>query len=256
MPNRSRRRSGAVRIEGRRRATDLASRLGVGLREARRGAALRQADVSSAAGVSQSWVSRMERGAGHTASIETWAAVAAASGAQLVCFLEEQPGATRPHDYQHLRRQQLIASVAARGGWRATAERAVDPSWRRSRSIDVLLERKSRHEIAVVEVVDWFDDVGAAWRGLDAKVATVARDRASVELAGGPRTRVAGLLLIRGTRRNRLLVREFSVLFRTHFPARSRAWLEALQEPNRPMPAQTGFLWTDVGGSRLIAARL
>jgi hypothetical protein len=198
----------------------------------------------------------MERGAGHTASIETWAAVAAASGAQLVCFLEELPGATRPRDYQHLRRQQLIASVAARGGWRATAERAVDPSWRRSRSIDVLLERRPHHEIAVVEVVDWFDDVGAAWRGLDAKVATIARDRASVELAGGPPTKVAGLLVIRGTRRNRLLVREFAMIFRTHFPARSGAWLAALQQTDRPMPPQPGFLWTDVGGSRLIAARL
>lgn len=256
MPNRSRRRSGAVRLQGRRRSADLASRLGVGLREARQAAALRQADVSSAAGVSQSWVSRMERGAGHTASIETWAAVAAASGAQLVCFLEELPGATRPRDYQHLKRQQLVASVAAKGGWRATAERPVDPSWHRARSIDVLLERRTHHEIAVVEVVDWFDDVGAAWRGLDAKVATVTRGRASVELAGGPRTSCAGLLVIRGTRRNRLLVREFYVLFRTHFPARSRAWLEALQEPKRPMPAQPGFLWTDVGGSRLIAARL
>ena len=217
MPDRSGRRSGAVRLEGRRRAADLASRLGIGLGEARRAAAFRQADVSSAAGVSQSWVSRVERGAGHTASIETWAAVAAASGARFVCFLEELPGATRPRDYEHLRRQQLIASIAARGGWRATAERPVDPSWQRGRSIDVLLERRTLHEVAVVEVVDWFDDVGAAWRGLDAKVARVTRDRASVELVGGPRTSAAGLLVIRGTRRNRLLVREFAVLFRTPF---------------------------------------
>jgi hypothetical protein len=198
----------------------------------------------------------MERGTGQSASIETWAAVAAASGARLVCFLEELPGATRPRDYEHLKRQQLIAGIAATGGWRATAEQPVDPSWRRSRSVDVLLERPARHEIAVIEVVDWFDDVGAAWRGLDAKVATVGRDRASIELAGGPPTKVAGLLVIRGTRRNRLLVREFSMLFRTHFPARSRAWLAALQDPGRPMPAQPGFLWTDVHGSRLIAARL
>ncbi len=110
--------------------------------------------------------------------------------------------------------------------------------------------------MAVVEIVDWFDDVGAAWRGLDAKVATVARDRASMELAGGPPTKVAGVLVVRGTRRNRLLVREFSTLFRTHFPERPVAWLAALQDPGRPMPAQPGFLWTDVRGSRLVAARL
>jgi hypothetical protein len=198
----------------------------------------------------------MERGAGQSASIETWAAVAVASGAQLVCFLEELPGAAKPRDYEHLRRQQLIAGIAAKGGWRATAERPVDPSWRRSRSVDVLLERPARHEMAVVEIVDWFDDVGAAWRGLDAKVATLARARASRELAGGPPTKVAGLLLIRGTRRNRALVREFGPLFRTHFPASSGGWLTALRSGDRPMPDGSGVVWTDVQGTRLIAARL
>jgi hypothetical protein len=197
----------------------------------------------------------MERGAGHSASIETWATVAAASGLQVVCFLEEIPGATRPRDYEHLKRQQLVVTVAGQGGWQATTERPIDPAWSRSRSVDVLLDRPSRHEVAVVEVVDMFDDVGAAWRGLDAKVATVARDRASRELAGGTPTKVAGLLVIRGTRRNRALVREFVALFRSHFPASSGGWLTALGNGDRSMPDESGVLWTDVQGTRLIAAR-
>lgn len=256
MPNRSRRRAGALRLQGRRRAAELAARLAIGLREARLAAANRQADVASAAGVSQSWVSRMERGAGQSASLETWAAVAAASGARLVCFLEEQPGATKPRDYEHLKRQQLVADIARRGGWRSTAERPIDPAWSRPRSVDVLLERASRREVAVVEVVDFLDDVGATWRGLDGKVARVVHDRAGRELAGASSTKVAGLLVIRGTRRNRALVREFGPLFRTHFPARSRAWLAALMDPQGAMPSEAGFVWTDVRGTRLGAARL
>jgi hypothetical protein len=189
----------------------------------------------------------MESGAGQSASIETWAAVAAAAGAQLACFLEDRPGATRPRDYEHLKRQQLVIDLARGGGWTARAEAAVDPSWSRSRSVDVLLERNMGREAAIVEIWDFFEDVGAAWRGLDRKIATLARTRTD-------RT-VSGLVVVRGTRRNRGLVREFGSLFRTHFPASSVAWLRTFTGP-ATMPAQAGFLWTDVRGTRLIAARL
>ena len=102
--------------------------------------------------------------------------MAAATGNQLAAFLEAVPGATRPRDYEHLKRQQTITDFAAGGGWRAIAERQVGPIGERRGFIDVHLERKARREVTVVEIWDWFDDVGAAWRGLDAKVAAVRRD--------------------------------------------------------------------------------
>ena len=253
MPDRSRRRAGSYRMAGRRRSTYLTSRLGTQLREARRYASLRQADVAARAGVAQSHVSRMERGLGGSSSIETWASVAAAVGAELVTYLEEIPGATRPRDYEHLKRQQLVAAVAARGGWRARIEHALDPGRRPgpSLSVDVALERAATHEVAVVEIWDLLLDVGAACRSLDTKVALVRRSRGAGELHGAPSWRIEGLLVLRGTLRNRALLREFSGVFRSHFSASSRAWLEALTDRGRQLPSGSGLIWTDVAGARL-----
>jgi hypothetical protein len=65
----------------------------------------------------------------------------------------------------------------------------------------------------------------------------------------------AGLMIIRGTRRNRALVHDFKALFQAQFPASSAGWLAALTA-DKPMPARAGLLWTDVAGTRLLVARL
>jgi hypothetical protein len=197
----------------------------------------------------------LERGQGATASIETWASVAAAAGTQLAAFLEELPGATRPRDYEHLKRQQLVIETARFGGWTPTIEQAINRAWERHRSIDVRLVRPSRRESAIVEIWDWFDDVGAAFRGLDAKVTATEREHLARELTGSGSWRVAGLIVVRGTRRNRQLVQEFVSVFRARFPGSGRAWLDALRASDSPMPEGAGFLWTDVRGGRLFGAR-
>lgn len=207
----------------------------------------------------------MERGLGQTASIETLASVAAAVGRQLAAFLEDAPGADRPRDYEHLKRQQLIIETAALGGWRAAPELAIDPGWVRSRSVDVYLERPTQREAAVVEVWDFFDDVGAAVRGLDGKVAALVRRHALSEAAAGAGLpgaagsrpwRVGGLFVVRGTRRNRTLTDEFRSLFAGRFQASGDAWLVALRDSARPLPPGDAVVWTDVAGTRLIPSRL
>jgi transcriptional regulator with XRE-family HTH domain len=217
---------------------------------------MRQADVADRAGVSQSWISRMERGKGGSASLETWAAAAAAVGEQLVGFLERAPGADRPRDYEHLKRQELIVATTRAGGWRALPEESVDDDWTRSRSVDVALLRAVRREAAVVEVIDVFDDVGAAKRNLDGKLAALDRRLTHARDLTMATWRVQGLLVVRGTRRNRALVREFGALFAASFPDGSLAWLRALTDPAAPMPNEAGFVWTDVVGTRLMEARL
>ncbi len=72
----------------------------------------------------------------------------------------------------------------------------------------------------------------------------------------GPEWRVQGLLVVRGTHRNRALVRDLRPLFAARYPASSQAWLRALSDPNTAMPAAGGFLWTSVTGDQLRAARL
>jgi transcriptional regulator with XRE-family HTH domain len=248
MPDRRRRRAGSHRRRGRERATQLGRRIGTALRDARRRAGLRQVDIAERAGISQPFYSRIERGLATSASLETLAATAEAVGHQLAAFVELAPGATPPRDVEHLRRQRLVIDVAAAGGWLATPEAALPDDGPRPRSIDVLLERSARHETAVVEIVDYLADVGDAVRNLEAKVRAVATHAA--------KTAVAGLLLVRRTRRNRLVVAELRPLFAARYPGASSAWLRALADPLAPMPTLSGFAWTSVRGDRLIAARL
>ena len=86
-------------------------------------------------------------------------------------------------------------------------------------------------------------------RRLEAKVQAVR------ERLGGD-WRINGLLVVRGTHRNRSIVRELRDLFAARYPASSAAWLRALPDPGMPMPNERGFAWTSVDGSRLVAARL
>jgi hypothetical protein len=111
------------------------------------------------------------------------------------------------------------------------------------------LTRVERREVAIVEIWDLILDGGAAMRGLEAKVHAM---RARL----GGDWHVQGLLVVRGTKRNRALVRELAPLFAARYPASSTAWLAALEDPARPMPGAAGFAWTSVSGDRLVAARL
>jgi transcriptional regulator with XRE-family HTH domain len=215
---------------------------------------LTQHEVSERSGVSQGWISELELGKADAGWFENWAAVAAATGKRFTAYLEDAPGADRPRDHEHLKRQSLVLAIAASGGWEGSPEVAVDRTMVRSPSVDVLLSRPRRREVTVVEIWDYFDDVGAAMRSIDAKIAAVARGLATTRVA--ERWHVGGLWVVRGTRRNRALVAEFGAVFAAKFPGSSRAWLDALQDRDRPMPARTGFLWTDVVGTRLLEARL
>jgi hypothetical protein len=198
----------------------------------------------------------MERGRGAAASLETWSSVAASLDLQLVAFLEGVPGAERPRDYQHLKRQQLVIETARPGGWIAHPELLLDPDAPRSRSIDVALIRPVRQEAAVVEVWDFFDDVGAAKRSLDGKVATLERLlTTATDIREAEIFRVRGLWVVRGTGRNRAIVAEFANLFALAFPGSSVDWLRCLANPDISMPEANGLVWTDVAGTTLRAAR-
>jgi len=238
-----RRRAGAPRIAGRDRSRYLAKRLGIGLGDSRKALTLTQDEASARAGVSQAYWSAIERGRGGTATLETLAACAAAVQTQLAAFLEATPGADLPRDIAHLRGQATIVRESATGGWTAKVEAGIDPMAQRSRSIDVELERVTRHEIAVVELVDLLADAGQDMRGLADKVAAVRRDR--------PDYRVAGLLAVRATHRNRAVIAELAPLIDARFPASSGVWLRALHEPSAVMPVDDGLVWARVDGSGL-----
>src|SRR5262245_5847161 len=162
------RRPGAHARRGRHRADSLANRLATGLREGRAVERATQQQAADRCGISQARWSDLERGHGERASLETWALAASAVGLQLAAFMEGAPGADRPRDMEHAIRQSGLIEFAAPGGWRALPELTLEPAIR-SRSIDVALVRDARREAVAVEIWDWFDDVGGAFRGLDAK---------------------------------------------------------------------------------------
>jgi hypothetical protein len=210
-----------------------------------------QAQVADRAALSQTLISDLEIGHGQGASIETWAMVAAAVGEQFVGFLENAPGASLPRDIQHLRRQSALIVIAAPGGWSGLPEFRLDRDARWSRSIDVALVRQATAEAVVVEIWNWFEDVGAAMRGLDGKVAAL-RDALDPSIEWT----VRGLFIVRDTRRNRKLAAEVGPLFAARFPGNARDWLRALTDPRQPMPNRDGLLWSDRTGSKLTASRL
>ena len=242
-PSRRLRREAAARVDY------LARRLGTALRYARLAAGLSQRHVAAKVGLSQQEVSRLELGRGTDAGLDTWAALAMAVGLQLAAFLERAPGASLPRDIEHLRRQDLVIRTSAPGGWDPLPEDLLPDGTPHPRSIDVSLVRPRRREAAVIEVWDLILDGGAAMRGLEGKVLAV-RERL------GPGWNVQGLLLVRGTRRNHSLVGDLAALFAARYPASSQAWLRAVADPDAPLPTAGGFAWTDVAGTRLIAARL
>jgi transcriptional regulator with XRE-family HTH domain len=251
------RRAGMHARRGRIRARAVAARLGTGLRESRLASQMTQAQLADRAGVSQAWVSLIERGRGHAASIETWSVLAASVGEQFVGFLEGIPGSDRPRDIEHLRRQSALIEIAQGGGWTALPEMAIDPSGARSRSVDVGLIRPARSEAVVTEIWDWFDDVGGGFRSLDGKVGTL-RSRLATGAATPPTGgwTVRGLYIVRDTHRNRHLVRELSALFAARFRGSSTGWLAALSQPGRAMPNADGFLWSTSVGTTLRPIRL
>ena len=172
--------------------------------------------------------------------------MAAAAGEQLAAFLERAPGASLPRDVEHLRRQELVLATAGTGAWAARPEAPL-LAGDRPRSIDVLLTRRERREAVVVEIWDFFDDLGASLRGTDEKVRAVAKIL--------PGWRVQACWVVRGTRRNRALIRSLPGLVGARFPAAGSAWLAALTAVEKPMPETAGLLWTDLRGEQLVASR-
>jgi len=227
----------------------LAHRIGIGLSDSRKAYGLSQDTVAVRAGISQSTWSRIERGIVTSISLETLAACAAAVETQLAAFIEARPGSDLPRDIEHLRRQELVVALATRGGWRARPEHAIDPGALRSRSIDVHLERALRSEHAVVEVLDLMNDGGDAMRALSDKVSAIRR-------SVGDGERVAGLLVLRATTRNRATIRALRNVFASRFSGSSAGWLAALIDPTRPMPEEDGLVWSSIDGARLFPARL
>lgn len=241
-------------------ADRLADTLGRSLKDGRRQLDRTQAQVAHAAGVAPSTVSQAERGHGADYTMRTWSRLSSASGSDLRAYLARTSAASQPRDIVHLGNQELVIRAAASGGWGARPEVAIGDAARGAWSIDVLLGRAD--ELAVMEIFDWFEDVGAAVRSWDRKLARTeasAIARMPPPLATGRPERlprVSGCWIVRATQRNRGLLTAHGGLFRARFPGPAGTWLRALRDRGTAMPEEPGLLWVAVDGTRIWPSRL
>jgi hypothetical protein len=117
----------------------------------------------------------------------------------------------------------------------------------------VLLRRDG--EYALIEVWDWFADVGAVGRAWHRRLAALER-YAIARMPTDVVPRVGGAWVVRATRRNRELVAAHSEFFAALLPGSSAAWLRALTERDSRMPAESALIWVSVTGTRLFASRV
>ena len=195
---------------GRQNSREIAARFGRDLRTARMVAGLRQREVGSRAGVSQSVVSRVERGVS-VPNLDLMARLAAAVGCRLSCKLFPAEGpSVREGGQLHLIeavRRQLHPS------WRVTLEAPVGIGDDR-RAADMLIE--NRLETALGEFESNLYDVQGQVRPAQLKRAAL------VERLGRP---VRLLLVIADTEVNRRAEGNHRDLLSAAFPVRGRrAW--------------------------------
>lgn len=224
-----------------------------------------QKHAAGKAGISQSAWSRLELG-DPRASVTTWGRAAVAVGGSLEAYIRRASAAGQPRDAVHLRHQELIIRIATAGGWQALPEEPIDRDARTSRGADVLLRRlysrpgrantPERAEYALVEIWDWFDDVGAPIRAWTSRLAAV--DRYAVARMRGDESlpRTGGCWVVRATHRNRALVHDHGHFFHARFPGSSQAWLRALSDRTAEMPIEPALVWVSVKGDRLFPARI
>jgi transcriptional regulator with XRE-family HTH domain len=223
------------------------------LRDGRLSLGLTQAQVARRAGVAQSTWSWLESGAGGGAPLSTWTLAATAANASLDAYIRQASAASQPRDAVHLRNQELVIRIAHGGGWRALPEARLGMPTGGARWADVIIHRPA--EYAVIEIFDWFDDVGSHVRDFARRTEALDRLAVSRMPADDPVPRVSGCWVVRATRRNRQLLAQHSHFFRARFPGSGRAWLAALQNPESPMPHEPAILWVSSNGERLLPVR-
>jgi transcriptional regulator with XRE-family HTH domain len=205
-----------------------ARQIGRSLRAVRRRLRLRQADVAARTGVSQTFVSRVERGELRGVPVEELVSLFDAVGARL----ELRPawnGAAldRLLDERHAELVELAINVLQRAGWDARSEVTFAVYGERG-SYDVLAWHAGTRTLLVVEVKTEFGSLEATLRTLDVK-SRLAR-RIAAERSGWSATNVGRLLVVVDSPANRRHAAARAAVLRP-FPTTSgwhvRGWLRA-----------------------------
>jgi transcriptional regulator with XRE-family HTH domain len=224
-------------------------RLGADARQARHRRRLTQALLGSRVGLSQSAMSRLERGGGGGMTLDALQRVAVALEITLRVGFQRDP-LTETTDAGHLAMQELVLRLGRAAGYTGSFELATksnDP-WR---SADVGLAAPTQRRLVHVECWNTIGDIGAAARSSARKQAELA----ALAIARWGTNATTGLVwVVRATARNRALIARYPEVFASRFPGSSRGWVDALTN-GTPPPLEPGLVWSDVAGTKLFAWR-
>jgi transcriptional regulator with XRE-family HTH domain len=205
-------------------------RIGALFRAVRRKRGLRQADVATAAGVSDSTVSRVERGHWQSLSFETVERLASVLEIRVdVTAFWRGGDANRLLSRGHsLLAESLAATISTLQTW--VFEPEVSFSIRGERGvIDQLGWRAASRDLLVIELKTEFVDVNEALGTLDRKMRLA---RAVARQRGWEAADVSCWLVVLDTRTNRRHAHEHSALLRAKFPCDGRHLRRVLREPS------------------------
>lgn len=219
---------------------EISRHVGRVIKSARVRRRLTQTALALKIGISQSEVSRIELGQGRAVPLTTWISLAHELGLR-PRFDLARDWQEAPADAGHLAIQELLLGLARATGCQGTFELPIRPN-DPAHSIDVFVRDDLRRRLLVEEAWNSFGDIGAGARSFDRKMAA-ARDLAIV--IGGDRPyNVAGVWVVRSTRRNRDLIARYPEVFATRFPGSSARWVRTLKTGEAP-PTEPGLVWTD-----------
>jgi hypothetical protein len=182
--------------------------------------------------------------------LETWVAIGIALDRPLAVAFGRDVFDPLPRDAGHLTAQELLLRYATDVGRTGQFELSTRPG-RPAQSVDVCLVDRRQRTLILIEVWNRLDDLGAAARSTDRKMAE-ARDLAA---ATDPPRRVAGCWVLVDNAANRQIVRRYPAILRSRFPGSSAGWVRALTS-DAPPPIGRGVLWANIQAGRLAAVHL
>jgi transcriptional regulator with XRE-family HTH domain len=237
-----------VQADADRRAAAIRRSLADELRRLREDAGLSRAAVARAAGLHPSLVARLED-VGYRPSLETYARICAALGADLVARPYPNTGPAI-RDRHQVRMAELLISTLHRR-WRVTPEVAVR---RPARGwIDAVLEDGTGRTLVATELESDIRRIEQILRWSREKAHSLPSASAWLGWAQDGEPSISHLLIVRRTRANRDAAEAARRQLREAYPADPRDALDALTGPAAwPGPA---MLWANIDGPepRLVA---
>jgi len=231
----------------------LLRRLGERLRHVRVDLGQSQSQVAERAGISQSSVSRMERGKAGGTPIRTWTVVADVLGLSIelgrsaVANLPATQATAASMVDGRLGAMALVARLAEAGHW-AARSRVVEGPDGNVRSVNLTLRRIVPPQVVVVRIWDTVVDVEALLDDLEQELVAVPRSTDSDE--------IGGFIVLRATSSNRRQITQRVSALDQRFRDSGSRWIGVLRDPRPARLPRPTVVWVDRAAARLIPGRL